>query len=231
MKTPYIDRPQHLSCDRQSPPGSARDSRYAVGERISNRYWIQEVLFGGFAEVYLCLDQQRLFKPVALKTFQRHNILLDLRVYGDLKAEIANWMSLGAHPNIVHCYGMEVADNILFIVLDWIEGEEGCSADLRSRLKQRPLEHRDALQFTIDVCEGLAHAQRILPGILHRDLKPENILVTKDWVAKVTDFGLSRLASEIITESDPRPDVQVWEENRKIVELYAKGVPNVIGDL
>lgn len=31
---------------------------------------------------------------------------------------------------------------------------------------------------------------------MHRDLKSGNIILTKDWVAKVCDFGLARQAPE-----------------------------------
>ena len=48
-----------------------------------------------------------------------------------------------------------------------------------------------ALEVALDVCSaiGFAHAQKVL----HRDLRPANILLTREGLAKVTDFGTSRM--------------------------------------
>ena len=43
------------------------------------------------------------------------------------------------------------------------------------------------------ICEGLHYLHNADTPIYHLDLKPENILLDKDMVAKIGDFGLSRL--------------------------------------
>ena len=79
-----------------------RQPRYQKGDRIGRRFLVHHALMGGMGEVYLCLDEQD-FVPRALKTFQSS----DLRMHQMFEVEVANWIALERHPNIVKCEWMQ----------------------------------------------------------------------------------------------------------------------------
>src|SRR5256885_1932824 len=166
-------------------------SQYQPGKMIGSRYLVYKALKGGMGEVYLCLDTKQNY-PIALKTFQAR-FLIDEGIRGAFQKEVATWIALEKHPNIVRCFYMEEIDNRPFMSLEWIANSGSHGTDLRSWLQSGPLDSQLALDFAIDICRGLVHAAQKQPGIVHRDLKPENILVSQDQLAKITDFGLAKI--------------------------------------
>lgn len=165
--------------------------RYRPGNKIGGRYQVHQALMGGMGEVYLCLDLETNL-PFALKTFQ-HRYLTNAKLRQAFENEVATWVALENHPNIVRCFYLKVLNNQPFMFLEWIVGKDTRGADLRSWLRRGPLDLRLALDFIIDVCRGLIHAHQKQSGIVHCDLKPANILIAQGQVAKVTDFGLARV--------------------------------------
>ena len=173
---------------------SPSETRYHRGDRIGGRYQVHEVLRGGMGEVYLCLDQQE-HEPCALKTFQqRYQIGQEIRQR--FEREAYTWILLEKHPHIVRCFFLETLDYQPFLRLEWVAGEKGRGTDMRSWLQRGPLEPKQALEATIDICRGLEYAHAKIPGLVHRDLKPENVLVAQGGIAKITDFGLAKLVQE-----------------------------------
>lgn len=166
--------------------------RYRTGDRIGGRYLVHQALMGGMGEVYLCLDLERNV-PFALKTFQAR-YLEHPRMHHAFEQEVAIWVALGKHPNIVRCFYLKTFDKQPFMFLEWIAGDAHHGTDLRSWLQRGALDLHRALSFAMDICRGLRYAASKQPGIVHRDLKPENILITRGSVARITDFGLALLA-------------------------------------
>ena len=160
-----------------------------MGERLSSgtrlgRYEIVALIdIGGMGEVYRAHDAE-LGRPVAIKilpsAFADHP---DRLRRFELEARAAAALN---HPNILAVYDVGQHDGTPYIVSELLEGQS-----LRARLDGAKLPLRTAIEFGIQIAEGLAAAHD--KGIVHRDLKPENIFVTRDERLKILDFGLAKL--------------------------------------
>ncbi len=98
------------------------------------------------------------------------------------------------HPNIVTFQGLEHTSTGRYLVMDYCEG-----GNLRNLMKSEgKLSLVLSLKLVVDILSGLERIHSC--KIIHRDIKPENILLSQDtigWVARVSDFGLSRLSHEL----------------------------------
>ena len=175
------------------------ETRYKSKDKIGNRYTVYKVLKGGMGDVYLCHDTYDNV-PIALKTFQTH-YLIDPDVHDNFKNENTIWIGLGKHPNIVRCFSFELIDKQPFMRVEWVSNKGYSDVSLRNRLLHGALDFKSALDFTIDICNGLIYANQKLSGIIHRDLKPENILIGQGNIAKITDFGLAQIVETAIFQS------------------------------
>ena len=93
------------------------------------------------------------------------------------------------HPNIVTIYDVGKSGDIAYIAMEFLEGRE-----LRDILNEGALLPVDqVLNIVAQVAQGLAYAHE--HDIVHRDVKPSNIMVIRDGHAKITDFGIARMAS------------------------------------
>ena len=64
-------------------------------------------------------------------------------------------------------------------------------------MNEKPLTWKMRLAIALDVARGLEYLHNLAHrSFIHRDLKPSNILLTDDFRAKVSDFGLVKLAPE-----------------------------------
>ena len=99
------------------------------------------------------------------------------------------------HPHIVKVVDGGVYADIPFMVMEYCE-----NGSLRGVLnKQGKLSLREALILGIQLADALSYLHS--KGIIHRDLKPENILFTRDGIAKITDFNISKIMSTVSTTS------------------------------
>lgn len=153
-------------------------------EQVSSYRLEGEIAHGGMGIVYrgvhTVFDEvvavKAIFPELTLNPELRERFLNEAKIQRRLQ-----------HPNIVQIREFLIDQGKFYIVMEFIEGET-----LADHLRQlrRPMLASEAIEIFRQALEGLgfAHAQ----GVIHRDIKPSNIMLTRQGVAKLTDFGIAR---------------------------------------
>ena len=94
------------------------------------------------------------------------------------------------HPNITLFLGVCFLPNCQLPVL-LMERLGGSLDDLLEAVPNIPLALKRSMLE--DVSRGLLYLYKYSPQIIHRDLTARNVLLTASLVAKITDFGNSRI--------------------------------------
>src|SRR4030095_4265941 len=163
----------------------------AAGTKLG-RYEIRSLLgAGGMGEVYQARDP-KINRDVAIKVLPA-TFSSDAERLRRFEQEVQATGKLN-HPNILAVYDVETHDGAPYVVYELLEGET-----LRERLRGGALSARKAVEFAVQIANGLSAAHG--KGIVHRDLKPDNIFITNDGHLKILDFGLAKLV-------EPNPNVE-----------------------
>jgi eukaryotic-like serine/threonine-protein kinase len=169
-------------------------------------YKIQKKLGqGGMGIVYLAEDT-KLERQVAIKFLPgRISTNSDERKRFEQEAKSAAALN---HPNIATIHAIEHTDDEVFIVMEYIEGqelkqiiekakgkrpkakEELPIANSQSFTENRLLTTDYCLQIAAQIASGLQAAHE--KGIVHRDIKSSNIMITEKGLVKIMDFGLAK---------------------------------------
>ena len=159
-----------------------------IDRLVGDRYRLGPVIGrGGMATVHRATDT-RLDRQVAVKLL-RPEVTADADLAQRFRRE-ALAATVLRHPNIVACLDTGTDGDQPYLVMELVDGE-----DLAARLRRGGrLAPAQAARIGLDVARalGVAHVR----GIVHRDVKPGNILLAADGRAKVTDFGIARLAMD-----------------------------------
>ena len=151
--------------------GDILDGRFELGRVAAS---------GGMGVVFRGIDRQT-GTLVAVKTLRgvdgAERFRREVRVLSGLQ-----------HPGIVTYLGHGQVQDELYLVMEWLEGE-----DLGARLAAVEVSLDDAVGVGLQLASALAaaHAQ----GVIHRDLKPSNVFLC-DWRldrVKLLDYGIARL--------------------------------------
>jgi serine/threonine-protein kinase len=130
-------------------------------------------------------------RPVAIKRL-RTDEAADASALDQIVAEARLVFQL-THANICQVLDLATSDQGTFIVMEYVDG-----CDLRTLLKQGPLDVPAAVYVMREVCKGLdyAHRRRDANGhalwLVHGDVTPQNILMSREGEVKLADFGIAR---------------------------------------
>ena len=150
-------------------------------------YIIQhEIGKGGMATVYLAI-QESLERPVVLKLLEGVDANESRPLISRFIAEGRIIASL-SHPNIITIYDIGVANNSLYISMEYVQG-----GDLKEKL-ELPMSDDEALDILAKISSALNEAHK--HGIVHRDVKPANILFRDNETPLLTDFGIAKQVDE-----------------------------------
>src|SRR6267378_993037 len=171
------------------PVGDAIVSQASIvpltpGSSLGTRYEILRLLGqGGMGAVYRAHDRE-LDREVALKVI-RADMAANPEILKRFKQELILARQI-THRNVIRIFDLAQAENIKFITMELVEGED-LQAVLRRKKKLDPAE---AANIMAQVCRALeaAHGE----GVIHRDLKPQNIMLDKMGRVYVMDFGIAR---------------------------------------
>ncbi len=172
-----------------------------AGSTIAGRYTlVRHLATGGMAELYLArLGSLGGFqKDVVIKRI--HPRFADHAKITKLFLDEARIAATLTHPNILNVLDVGEENGTLYIVMEYIRGENLWTIARRGVEAHRFLQLSHAVRIVSTVCEGLhyVHTRKGPDGrpleIVHRDVSPSNIVVSADGVAKLVDFGIARWA-------------------------------------
>jgi alkyl hydroperoxide reductase subunit AhpC len=177
---------------REDSPVWDPTSVVGAGRMISHYRIEAEVGQGSYASVYRAHDT-RLDRTVALKLFRPGG----LPTPADILAEARSAAALN-HPNVCTVFAVDDSQGVPMIAMEYVDGRP-----LSSVVDGSPLSLEEVCRIGRQIAQGIGAAHRM--GIVHGDLKPANIMVTRDGVAKITDFGLSRRAGQPVDSQETQP--------------------------
>jgi TolB-like protein/tetratricopeptide (TPR) repeat protein len=152
------------------------------GTRLGPYEILEALGAGGMGEVYRARDR-RLDRDVAVKVLP-DRLATDPHARARFERE-AKAVAALSHPNILAIHDFGTHEGVRYAVTELLEG-----ASLRELLEAGPLPARKAIEYALQLAEGLAAAHD--KGVVHRDVKPENVFVTPGGHVKILDFGLAR---------------------------------------
>lgn len=104
----------------------------------------------------------------------------------EFRRECALMKKIRPHPNLALLIGIVSTQQPFCIITEFYS-----KGSLESQLPNYPEAKR--IPIILGVARGLYHLHK--EKFVHRDISARNVLLSDDWIAKISDFGLTRIAT------------------------------------
>ena len=187
-------------------PETADELAGLVGQTLSH-YEIGPIIARGQTGVVFKGKDTRDGKAVAVKVLGKEYARIDDEVQRFIRA-IKTMVGLH-HPNLVELYGAGKMGDVMWISMEYVEGESLVKVIERIGTVGM-LDWRYAFQVGTQIARALEAAAE--KQIIHRNIKPANILIRKaDNVAKLGDLMLAKGLSELSVQQITKPGQMVGD--------------------
>jgi serine/threonine-protein kinase len=188
-------------------PGSG-NTGLMPGARLDRYDLLMLVAEGGMAQLWLARQRGKygFDRVVAIKTILPR--FATERGFRRMFLDEARTASCVSHVNVARVVDLGEEEGVLFIVMEWIDGESLTTLG-RHAIKEPAagLPPDLVARIATDACLGL-HAAHTAVGpdgrpldIVHRDVSPQNLLVGFDGITRVIDFGIAKARNRLARDT------------------------------
>ena len=170
--------------------------------KIGRHSVVGYIATGGMAELFL--GKELTGRPVVIKRILPH--LARQTTFVSMFIDEARIGSRAKHPNLVEVYELGQVGTDLFLVMEYLVGENLAGLVRRLTKRKERISYSLAAYIIAEVCDGLHYAHELKDEggnpleLVHRDVSPQNVFVTYGGDVKLLDFGVAT-ASQRLTQT------------------------------
>jgi serine/threonine-protein kinase len=149
----------------------------------------------------LFLGKESTGRPVVIKRILPH--LARQTSFVSMFIDEARIGSRAKHPNLVEVHELGQVGTDLFLVMEYLVGENLASIVRRLTRRQEQIPLGLCAYIIAEVCDGLHAAHELTDEggnrleLVHRDVSPQNVFVTYGGDVKLLDFGVATAAHRL----------------------------------
>jgi eukaryotic-like serine/threonine-protein kinase len=177
--------------------------RLIPGHQLGRYELLCPIARGGMASVWVARLQgaHGFEKLVALKTILAEHA--SDPEYEAMFLDEARIVANIRHHNVAEILDLGSADAMLYLVLEWVEGDSLALLERAALRHKEPIPMTVAMRIVAQMCAGLHAAHELADrngkalNVVHRDVSPQNVIVSATGEVKLIDFGIAKAVDQL----------------------------------